>query len=179
MRRLQVLRYQLTSSYDWFTHASVNCAFPQDYVPSDHDDPPSPQRPSAAHRARAAAAAALSPATQAAVTMASLLGGRSDGGLPPVLPAVVGRPRVKSGAGDDDPNDPDATIEGLTARPAHRRSTPGGRGAHQGTACFWCHALCCWVAGLVACGLGVRDLGLAHAAAQSGACHPSASMGAD
>lgn len=101
----------------------------QDYVPSDRDDPPSPQRPSAAHRARAAAAAALSPATQAAVTMASLLGGRGDGGLPPVLPAVVGRPRVKSGAGDDDPNDPDATIEGLMARPTHRRSTPGGRGA--------------------------------------------------
>lgn len=89
-------------------------------MPEEDDEPASPPRPSAGSRARAAVASTLSPTTQAAVTMASLLGG---GGLPAVRPAVVGRPTKRE---EDD--DPDATIEGLTTRPTRRApSRPGGR----------------------------------------------------
>jgi hypothetical protein len=99
----------------------------QDYVPSEHEEPSSPPRPNAASRARAMAAASLSPATQAAVTMATLLAttGQGAGGLPPVLPAVVGPPpapvKQEGGAAGDDPD----AAEGLSTRATVRRQPPG------------------------------------------------------
>lgn len=115
---------------------------PQDYVPSEHEEPASPPRVSASSRARSAVAATLSPATQAAVTMATLLGGGGQNGLPPVLPAVVGRPQVKkeeSGGGDDDAADPDVTPEGLSTRATQRRQPQGEPGMAAGwlRACGW------------------------------------------
>ncbi|PSC72083.1 histone H3 Lys 36 methyltransferase ASH1 isoform A [Micractinium conductrix] len=88
----------------------------EDYVPSEHDEPASPPRASANARARAVVAASLSPTTQAAVSLASMLGGN---GMPVVRPAVVGRPVKKE---HDD--DPDVVLEGLSTRAVARRSGP-------------------------------------------------------
>lgn len=107
---------------------------PQDYVPSEREEPASPHRHHA--RPRPVVASLLSPTTQAAVTMASLLG--PAGGAPQVLPGVRAPKREESPAADDDPiKDPDVTPEGLSTRSTQRRAPIGGctgRAAESGAA---------------------------------------------
>jgi hypothetical protein len=95
-------------------------------VPSEREEPASPPRGHA--RPRPAVATLLSPTTQAAVTMASLLG--PQGGMPQVLPGVRAPKKEGSPAGDDDDpiKDPDVTPEGLSTRSTQRRAPIGGQG---------------------------------------------------